>query len=312
MRDGAVRPFHDRCYARLAVPELPDLAILADAFQATLVGRPVEALEVTEALVVRGTPAEAAAMAGQHVMSVSRRGKFLTFQLERDRIVVNAMLTGRLGLDAPGARPLRDTAAVLHLGPREPPGRGRGRPPAAAWTIDAPWRPPDDRPLELRYRDPTRMGKVYLLPAGVDRPLPGWDEQGPDADDPALDLDMWRARIRRHSGELKNLLKNQAFVAGIGNGYSDEILWAARLAPFRKRAALAGEEVDALHGATREVLRWAVAELQVRVPPRFEVEVRDFLHVHRKGGQACPRCGTTLSEVAPGGFVTTFCRGCQR
>ena len=63
----------------------------------------------------------------------------------------------------------------------------------------------------------------------------------------------WRARIRRHSGELKNLLKNQAFVAGIGNGYSDEILWAARLAPFRRRSTLAEEEVDGLYAAMREV-----------------------------------------------------------
>jgi len=294
------------------VPELPDLSVLADAFEATLVGRPVMTLDVGEPLVVRGTPAEAGALAGQRVVSVTRRGKFLTFQLARDRIVINAMLTGRLGLDAPGARALRDMAAVLRLGPREAPGRRRGASAAAAWTVDAPWLPADGAPLELRYRDPTRMGKVYLLPAGTARAVPGWDEQGPDADDPALDLATWRARIRRHSGELKNLLKNQAFVAGIGNGYSDEILWAARLAPFRRRSALAAEEVDGLYAAMREVLPWAVAELRVRVPPRFEVEIRDFLHVHRKGGQACPRCGTTLSEVAPGGFVTTFCRSCQR
>ena len=100
-------------------------------------------------------------------------------------------------------------------------------------------------------------------------------------------------------------------MAGIGNGYSDEVLWAARLAPFRKRSSLADEEVERLWRATPEVMRWAIGELRERVPPRFEVEQRDFLHVHRKGGQPCPRCGTTLSEVSPGGFVTTWCRGCQ-
>ena len=156
------------------------------------------------------------------------------------------------------------------------------------------------------------MGKVYLLPSGVARTVAGWDELGPDADDPSLDLAAWRARIQRHRGELKNLLREQSFVAGIGNGYSDEILWAAGLAPFRKRSTLAAEEVDRTprgHGAT---LGWAIDELRARVPPRFEVEVRDFLRVHRKGGQPCPRCGTTISEIAPGGFVTSFCRGCQR
>ena len=87
--------------------------------------------------------------------------------------------------------------------------------------------------------DPDGQG---LSPAGgVDRRVPGLgdDEIGPDADDPALTLEVWRERIRRHPGELKNLLRNQAFVAGIGNAYSDEVLHAARLLPFRKRSTLA-------------------------------------------------------------------------
>ena len=71
---------------------------------------------------------------------------------------------------------------------------------------------------------------------------------------PPLTLEVWRDRIRRHPGELKNLLRNQAFVAGIGNAYSDEILHAARLLPFRKRSSLAPEEVDALYEATRTTL----------------------------------------------------------
>jgi formamidopyrimidine-DNA glycosylase len=295
------------------VPELPDLAILADAFQAALVGRPLEGVEAPQSLVVRGTPAEQAALVGQPLQTVTRRGKFLTLAFERDRVVINPMLTGRLGLAAAGSKPFPSTAVVWRFGPRPAPsGRAAGPGTAAAWTHGASWLAPDGAALELRYRDPTRMGKVYLDPAGVMRPIPGWLEQGPDADDPALDLATWRARIARHGGELKNLLKNQAFVAGIGNGYSDEILWAGRLAPFRRRSSLAAEEVDALYEAVREVVPWAIAELRARVPPHFEVEVRDFLRVHRKGGQPCPRCGTTLSEIAPGGFVTTFCRGCQR
>jgi formamidopyrimidine-DNA glycosylase len=158
------------------------------------------------------------------------------------------------------------------------------------------------------------MGKIYLQPAGLPRSVPGLGEpdQGPDADDPGLTLDVWRDRIRRHPGELKNLLRNQAFVAGIGNAYSDEILHAARLLPFRKRSSLAPEEVDALYVATRTTLADAVEVLKRRVPPTFERQVRDFLAVHDKGGQPCPRCGTRITEVRAGGFITSFCRGCQR
>ena len=89
-------------------------------------------------------------------------------------------------------------------------------------------------------------------------------------------------------------------MAGIGNAYSDEILHAARLLPFRKRASLAAEEVDALYAATRATLADAIAVLRERVPPTFEKQVRDFLAVHDKGGQPCPRCGTRITEVRAG------------
>src|SRR6185369_2707413 len=125
-------------------------------------------------------------------------------------------------------------------------------------------------------------------------------------------LDVWRERIRRHPGELKSLLRNQAFVAGIGNAYSDEILHAARLSPFRKRASLAPEEIEALYTATRQTLANAVEVLRRRVPPTFETQVRDFLAVHLREGQACPRCGTRISQVSSRGESTSWCRGCQR
>jgi formamidopyrimidine-DNA glycosylase len=291
------------------VPELPDLTIVAEALQAALAGRTVARTDALAPLAVRGTPAELEALVGQRLDGIRRRGKFLLIDLERDRVVVNPMLTGRFQLAAPSTKHPTKTAVVLGFGPRT------GGPPknAAAWTRGATWLTPDPDEAEVRYRDPTQMGKVYLLPNGLDRAVPGLDEElGPDADDPDLSLDDWRARIRRHPGELKNLLKNQAFVAGIGNAYSDEILHAAQLLPFRKRPSLAPEEVDELYRATKATVANAIAVLRARVPPTFETQVRDFLAVHGKGGSPCPRCGTRITEVKPGGFVTSYCRGCQR
>jgi formamidopyrimidine-DNA glycosylase len=291
------------------VPELPDLTVVADALHAALAGRPVTAAEAPGPLAVRGTPAELASLVDQRVESIRRRGKFLLLELERDAVAWNPMLTGRFQLAGAGDKAPTKTAVILGFGPRG--GMPRD---AAGWTRAAPWLPADDARPEVRYRDPTQMGKVYLRPAGVDRPVPGLGapEQGPDADDPALTLEVWRERIRRHPGELKNLLRNQSFVAGIGNAYSDEILHAAGLLPFRKRASLASEEVDALYTATRTTLGDAIAVLRERVPPTFERQVRDFLAVHDKGGQPCPRCGTRITEVRAGGFITSYCRGCQR
>ncbi|HEV7809693.1 MAG TPA: DNA-formamidopyrimidine glycosylase family protein [Candidatus Limnocylindrales bacterium] len=290
------------------MPELPDLAVVADAFHAALAGRPIVSVDAPGPLAVRGTPAELSTLAGQRLVELRRRGKFLLAALDRDRIVFSPMLTGRFQL-ARRDEPLPSkTAFILRFGPRSGPPRN-----AARWTRRAAWLPPDDAEAEVRYRDPTQMGKVYVIPAGVDRPVAGLDDDlGPDADDPSLTRDVWRDRIRRHPGELKNLLKNQGFVAGIGNAYSDEILHAAQLLPFRKRSSLAPEEIDGLYEATGRTLATAIETLRKRVPPTFEKQARDWLAVHDKGGQACPRCGTRISEVKPGGFVTSFCRGCQR
>jgi formamidopyrimidine-DNA glycosylase len=291
------------------VPELPDLTVVAEAFHAALAGRSIMSVAAPAPLAVRGTPAELQALVGQRLESVRRRGKFLLLDLERDRAIVNPMLTGRFQLAEPKAKQPTKTAVVLGFGPRS------GAPAdAARWTSGAAWIPANDAAPEIRYRDPTQMGKVYVLPAGVNRAVPGMspEEQGPDADDPSLTLETWRVRIRRHPGELKNLLRNQAFVAGIGNAYSDEVLHAARLLPYRKRSSLASEEVDELYVATRSTLARAIDVLRERVPPTFETQVRDFLAVHMKGGQPCPRCGTRISEVKAGGFVTSYCRGCQR
>ena len=291
------------------MPELPDLTVVAEAFHAALAGRTIRSATAVAPLAVRGTPAELEALVGQRLTAVRRRGKFLLLDLDRDAVVVNPMLTGRFQLAGPSEKHPSKTAVVLGFG-----SRARGPRDAAAWTSGAPWMPAADGTPEVRYRDPTQMGKVYLQPAGVERPVAGLggDDQGPDADDPALSLDVWRDRIKRHPGELKNLLRNQAFVAGIGNAYSDEILHAAKLLPFRKRSSLATEEVDALYDATRTTLASAIGILRERVPPTFEKQVRDFLAVHDKGGQPCPRCGTRITEVRAGGFITSYCRGCQR
>ena len=229
------------------MPELPDLTVVAEAFDAALRGRPIASVEAPGPLAVRGTPAELEALVGQTVTEIRQRGKFLMIDLDRDAIVVNPMLTGRFQLAGPGVKQPSKTAVVLAFGPAALARALQARGVDEGRVVDAGagrgTRDPLPRP------DPDGQG--LLAAGGVERSVPGLGpgEIGPDVDDPGLSLDAWREAIRRHPGELKNLLRNQSFVAGIGNAYSDEILHAAKLLPFRKRSTLAGEEIDALYAA---------------------------------------------------------------
>ncbi len=107
------------------------------------------------------------------------------------------------------------------------------------------------------------------------------------------------------------MLTNQGFVAGIGNAYADEICWRARLYPFRRRPALEQDEMHRLYAATSAVLGEAIDILRQRVPETLDAEIRDFVAVHGKPGQPCPRCGTAISEVTRERRATNFCRACQ-
>ena len=269
------------------VPELPDLTVVAEELVRRVAGRTVVEATAPTPILMRATPDELSALAGASIGETRRRGKFLLIPFARadgtERILAaNAMLAGRFWLVPTRERVRARTGLRLEL----------------------------DGGEDLRYVDREMLGKLYLLPPDALDEIPGWPEMGPDADDPELTLEAFRTRIRRHPGELKPLLRNSRFVAGIGNAYSDEILWEARLAPFRKRSTLKPEEIDRLYDAMRRVLADAVERLRELVPPEIQTQHREFLKVHLRGGEPCPRCGRELRQIG-GREATTFCRTCQ-
>ena len=164
---------------------------------------------------------------------------------------------------------------------------------------------------ELRYLDFRDMGRIYWV-TDCSREVPAWDLQGPEADSVgSMGLDVFRKRLRRFRDELKDLLRNQEFLAGIGNAYSDEILWEARLLPLRRRASLKPEDEEALYRAIPLVLSRAVEAILAN--PNYEESKQDrsFMAVHMKGGKTCPRCGHRISQIGSNREPLNFCRGCQ-
>jgi formamidopyrimidine-DNA glycosylase len=224
----------------------------------------------------------AEALTGRRFTGALRRGKFLILPLDDGIwLVINPMLAGRLRYGEPLPRHRKRDALVLGLADGH----------------------------ELRYHDAKDMGKLYLT-ADLDQ-IPTFGELGPEALDPDLKLDAFRGRLRRHHGEIKGVLTNQRFVAGVGNAYADEICWRAGIYPFRRRPTLSDDEVARLHAAIGSVLNDAIEILRKRVGEAIDVEIRDFLAVHGKAGQPCPQCATEISKVTRQRRTTNFCRTCQ-
>jgi formamidopyrimidine-DNA glycosylase len=267
------------------VPEIPDLENVRAVLNGRLPGLRVERVELLRPIVVR-VPREEfeRRLRGVHVTRVRRRGKFLLFGLDSgDVLAVNAMLVGRFQHVEPSRRRLARTCFAL--------------------TLSDGW--------ELRYVDERFMGKVYVLPEDALDEIPQFAEMGPDALDPSLTEDAFLERLRRYRGQVKSVLVNARFIAGIGNAYADEILFVAGLHPFTKVGALDEGRRRDLYRALHAVLAWASPIVAEQMGEQTDVKPRDFLRVHRKGGAPCPSCGHPISEVSPGRRVTSFCRRCQ-
>ena len=114
-----------------------------------------------------------------------------------------------------------------------------------------------------------------------------------------------------YNGQIKRALTNAAFVSGIGNAYADEILFEARIYPFEPSKNIPEEKLRELYEAIGRVYAWAVPIVAERTGEKIEIKIRDFLKVHRKGGEPCPTCGAPITEVTPNQRTTSYCRSCQ-
>lgn len=270
------------------MPEIPELEAIRGFFTEHLAGKRIETAEVRIPVVFRVPANEVReTLPGDTFGEVRRYGKFLLFALASGRVlVINPMLTGRFQYVAPGLKLRTKTCFVL--------GVEGGR--------------------DLRYSDERVMGKIYLVPSDQLNAIPNWAANGPDLLAPDLTEDSWLARLKKYRGQIKSILTNAEFVQGIGNAYSDEILWEAQINPYIPKTKLSEEELRRLFHAARVVMAWAtplVRASMVKDGALDYEERRDFMRVHRLGGKPCPRCGATISEITANQRITSFCRACQ-
>jgi formamidopyrimidine-DNA glycosylase len=272
------------------MPELHELEVVRMRFGPRLEGRRIEAVEVNprKGFLLRSPlPVFSSELPGRDFVHTWRRGKHLVFDLDNDgdcgQLVINPMLGGRFQM-AP-ARAKRSAVTIFSI------------------LLD--------NKEELRYLDYKDMGRVYWV-RDLDKEVPAWPDLGPEADSlPEQGLEWFSKRLRRYRASIKDILRDQAFLSGIGNAYSDEILFEAKILPLRRRSTLSAEDIEALFTAIPSVLNHAIEAIQAQPDYVENKQDRSFMAVHGRGNQACPRCGHRISQIGSDREPMNFCRGCQ-
>ncbi|HZR46604.1 MAG TPA: DNA-formamidopyrimidine glycosylase family protein [Candidatus Manganitrophaceae bacterium] len=266
------------------MPEIPDLDAIVSYLRTQIIGATIKDVSIPLEWMLRSASTDPEGiLRGETIEALDRRGKHLIFSFRNSTLVVHAMLVGRFYYTPPEEKRPFETVIELILS------TGKA----------------------LRYADEKRMGRLYLVPGKDFSTIPGFNEQGPDPMAADFTFERFMAQLKGRYGEMKGLLTNAKVISGIGNAYVDEILFEAGIYPFRKKKDLSEEELRKVYEAIPAVLNRAKAIIAERMGSQTHLKIRDFLQVHGKGGDPCPKCGNRIATVGAWQRATNFCRNCQ-
>jgi formamidopyrimidine-DNA glycosylase len=274
------------------MPELPDVVVYLERLEELLVGRHLAELRVANPFLVRSVAPHPADAAGRRLVGLRRLGKRLVFEWERDPgeraplfWILHLMIAGRLKLAKQRAAPL---PARIGL---------------AAFDFEH---------LTVFLTEAGKKRRASLYAAQGEAALLAFDPGGVEPLE--VDLAGFTAALTRNNHTLKRALTDPRILSGIGNAYSDEILWEARLSPVTWTSRLTSDELARLFNATVTTLnRWADtlrAEAGATLPEKVTA-FREDMAVHGRYGLACPRCAGRVMRIRYADNETNYCPECQ-
>jgi formamidopyrimidine-DNA glycosylase len=270
------------------VPELPEVQALVEFLRERTAGLAIVGVELGSISVLSTYEPPPSALCGLPISNVSRHGKFIDIDAEGLHLVFHLARAGWL----------RWSDAL------------------PASTIK-----PGKSPIALRCRlsdgsgfDLTEAGTRKRLAAYIVRDpalVPGIARLGPDPMSADFTLEEFAALLEGRRTQIKGLLKDQGFLAGVGNAYSDEVLHAARLSPFALASALDEEQIQSLYAALRGTLASAASAASGKPAKELKDAKRAGMRVHGRTGQPCPVCGDVVREVSFADSSLQYCPTCQ-
>jgi formamidopyrimidine-DNA glycosylase len=278
---------------------------LAADLRERALGRVIDRADIAEFSVLKTYDPPLAALHGATLADVTRHGKFLDLITGQER--------GSGGSSAVDGTAGNRLHLITHLA------RGGW----LRWREEMPSQPPrpGKGPLAFRLRftdgagfDLTEAGTrkrlaVYLVPDPA--AVPGIASLGPDPLAPEFTAGVLGDLLAGRRTQIKGVLRDQKIIAGIGNAYSDEVLHAARMSPFRLASSLTPDEVAALHDVIVGTLRSAVERSAGLAASELKKEKKAGLAVHGRTGETCPVCGDVVREVSFADSAMQYCATCQ-
>lgn len=274
------------------MPELPEIEAIKRVIEPQIQGLAIERVTVNRPEVIAHPAADefCTRITGQFFTEIDRRGKFLILCLSSgDQVVLHLRMTGCLLVTPADYPEEKHTHLVFHL--------SGGR--------------------ELRFSDPRRFGRIWLLRQGEADPHTGMEKLGAEPFDLGFSGEYLSTRLGKRKKAIKECLLDQSVIAGIGNIYSDEILFAARIHPKRPANTLTAEEWNRLASVIPKRLAFFIEKNQTTQEEYLAARGQDyrntpFLQVYGHGGEPCPVCGEMLCRGVIGGRSSVYCPVCQK
>jgi len=271
------------------MPELPEVETTRRGIRAALVGCRVQAFDLREPrLRWRVEPTLAAAVAGQRVVDVRRRAKYLLIDLERGTLIAHLGMSGSLRVMPAGSPRLTHDHYDLVL----------------------------DSGQCLRFNDPRRFGSLLWCTGPVDE-HPLLAALGPEPLEDALTADYLATRARRRKAAVKLFLMDQHVVVGVGNIYASEALFRAGIRPRRAAGRIKTAEWQRIVTSIRQVLGEAIQQGGTTLRDYVNTDgtpgyFRQQLFVYERAGEPCRQCATPIRHLVQGQRSTYFCPTCQK
>lgn len=274
------------------MPELPEVETIRRILEPQLKGRQIVSVSVKNPQIIAypETDIFSKILVGQTITSMSRRGKFLTIHFEsNDSLTLHLRMTGQLLVTPNDFPEEKHTHLVAGLSDN----------------------------MEIRYIDVRRFGRLWYLQADEADTVTGRSKLGIEPFDELLTADYLKSKLGKRKKPIKEMLLDQSIVTGIGNIYSDEILFSACIYPETRCSDMTAEQWEQLAKAIPDILLWGIEANKMTAEEYLagmgkEYRNTPFLKAYGHEGKPCPNCGSLFEKISIGGRSSCFCPRCQK